>query len=79
MAPGQLTRSASGCTTAGIATASGRGGDAKVRLDYGAVSRTRRCLDLGGLSWIYDHSYGTHMPLQETLSRVVRSDLWGRR
>ncbi|MFF4887489.1 UvrD-helicase domain-containing protein [Streptomyces nigra] len=33
--------------------------DAEARLAYVAVTRTRRRLDLGGLSWIYDHPDGT--------------------
>ncbi|MFJ9250303.1 UvrD-helicase domain-containing protein [Streptomyces sp. NPDC101776] len=33
--------------------------DAEARLAYVAVTRTRRRLDLGGLSWIHDHPDGT--------------------
>ncbi|WP_369253667.1 UvrD-helicase domain-containing protein [Streptomyces sp. R35] len=33
--------------------------DAEARLAYVAVTRTRQRLDLGGLSWIYDHPDGT--------------------
>ncbi|MEU6097732.1 UvrD-helicase domain-containing protein [Streptomyces sp. NPDC047079] len=33
--------------------------DAEARLAYVAVTRTRERLDLGGLSWIYDHPDGT--------------------
>ncbi|MEV7863707.1 UvrD-helicase domain-containing protein [Streptomyces hirsutus] len=34
--------------------------DAEARLAYVAVTRTRRRLDLGGLSWIHDHPDGHH-------------------
>ncbi|TCR15984.1 UvrD-helicase domain-containing protein [Streptomyces sp. BK205] len=33
--------------------------DAEARLAYVAVTRTRQCLDLGGLSWIHDHPDGS--------------------
>jgi hypothetical protein len=33
--------------------------DAEARLAYVAVTRTRHCLDLGGLSWIHDHPDGS--------------------
>ncbi|MER6354680.1 UvrD-helicase domain-containing protein [Streptomyces sp. NPDC001634] len=33
--------------------------DAEARLAYVAVTRTRQCLDLGGLSWIHGHPDGT--------------------
>jgi superfamily I DNA/RNA helicase len=33
--------------------------DAEARLAYVAVTRTRQCLDLGGLSWVHDHPDGT--------------------
>lgn len=32
--------------------------DGEARLAYVAVTRTRRCLDLGGLSWIDRHPDG---------------------
>ncbi|MET7622271.1 UvrD-helicase domain-containing protein [Streptomyces sp. NPDC005408] len=32
--------------------------DSEARLAYVAVTRTRHCLDLGGLSWIHDHPDG---------------------
>jgi superfamily I DNA/RNA helicase len=32
--------------------------DAEARLAYVAVTRTRSCLDLGGLSWIHHHPDG---------------------
>ncbi|MFJ5105219.1 hypothetical protein [Streptomyces sp. NPDC088554] len=32
--------------------------DGEARLAYVAVTRTRRCLDLGGLSWINQHPDG---------------------
>lgn len=34
-------------------------GDAEARLAHVAVTRTRRRLDLGGLSWVHDHPDGT--------------------
>lgn len=32
--------------------------DGEARLAYVAVTRTRHCLDLGGLSWIHSHPDG---------------------
>ncbi|MFB6931298.1 UvrD-helicase domain-containing protein [Streptomyces chartreusis] len=45
--------------------------DAEARLAYVAVTRTRRRLDLGGLSWIYAHPDGTPTDDNRTLPPTV--------